>query len=244
VARKCVFCGGERVTKEHVFPDWLKDVLPPGQKLMWHSRRSRAVGSTPEDPEIWEGPTLETEVKRVCHTCNHEWMSDLEGDAKPILIPMILGKPARLSVPNQEIVAAWGFKTFLMLHLLHKQKIPTTHYKWLHDHNRPPESVRISIGEWAGSIDVARYDLTGSAPTPDPTSDRPNDMTEYRFSFNVGHLVYAGFGEMGLARTGGALVSEARFYVAEIWPTVAAITWPPSRLITDDVWRAIHPTPL
>lgn len=208
---------------------------------MWHSRRERTAGAPVEAPEVWEAPAKETGVKRVCATCNNEWMSDLEKRAKPLIGWMILGKPIRLSVDDQLAVATWGFKTFLMLNLLHRREgVPLSHYKWLYENGTPPDSVRISIGEHAGDIEKSRYSMTLSVPD-DPPADRPNDATEYRFSFNVGRLIYAGYGQIDLDRSTAILEPEAVVWVAEIWPNDSGVTWPPTQSITNDVWGLLHP---
>jgi hypothetical protein len=130
-------------------------------------------------------------------------MSDLEGEAKPILVPLILGQASTLSPADQQVVATWGFKTFLMLHLLDMRAwIPPAPYAWLRDRGRAPDSVRISIAKFGGRIHTGRYDITGHAPANRPAV-RPQDISEYRFSFNIGLLVYAGLGNVDLKPSRG-----------------------------------------
>jgi len=54
---------------------------------------------------------------KVCENCNSGWMSQLEGAARPILIPLISGAqhPRNLDSAEKEILAKWAFKTAFAL---------------------------------------------------------------------------------------------------------------------------------
>ncbi len=72
--RQCVFCGGRPGSKEHVWPQWLKQVLPP----VPGSRHTEHVHSRGD--EIWRahaGDAAAKVSKYVCHDCNTGWMAQL-----------------------------------------------------------------------------------------------------------------------------------------------------------------------
>jgi hypothetical protein len=53
----------------------------------------------------------------VCETCNNGWMSDLEKEAKPILLPLVEGSRHVSSLGEAErlSIARWAFKTAFMI---------------------------------------------------------------------------------------------------------------------------------
>jgi hypothetical protein len=81
MANACVFCGTttEKITKEHVFPDWISELF------------GREPGGTAEmvesDGSIQAFPTVpfQQQVRVVCKPCNEGWMADLESDVKGFL---------------------------------------------------------------------------------------------------------------------------------------------------------------
>ena len=93
---RCVFCGWEgTLTKEHAWPDWIRDVLPAGH-VKGHSQQHRVAATTGEvtaiTPVLHE-KAANRKVQVVCQReCNGGWMSDLENTAKPLLVPIILGE--------------------------------------------------------------------------------------------------------------------------------------------------------
>jgi hypothetical protein len=108
IKRRCVFCGSSGVSLEHVFPEWIVELLRDklGSGGWTRTRRS----------EKWIQPKLEITVKRVCKPCNNGWMAELEDRARPILSPMIIAKhlPVELPIAAQLTTSRWAFKTALM----------------------------------------------------------------------------------------------------------------------------------
>src|SRR5215831_12421472 len=109
---KCIFCDGFGLSKEHVWSDWLKDVLPstPHYDTWW---RANTI-----DFSDWS-PSFETSVRRrpgplrslkkrvVCQKCNREWMSTVVSRAKSAAREMILGSAIRLSRDEMTNIATW-----------------------------------------------------------------------------------------------------------------------------------------
>ncbi len=56
----------------------------------------------------------DVQVKIVCAACNNGWMSALERAARPIFVRLASGKAHSLSAGDQELLAAWMYKTALM----------------------------------------------------------------------------------------------------------------------------------
>src|SRR5215208_203477 len=93
--RSCIFCGSSPTTKEHVLPAWLSSVLPGEGDFGLERSHERFDGEITGGH--WQASALNLTVRCACAACNHGWMSELEGHAKPLLVPMIQGRPSSLS---------------------------------------------------------------------------------------------------------------------------------------------------
>lgn len=63
----------------------------------------------------WSLKRPELRVKRVCRTCNNEWMSRLESDVKPHLQPLLAGQTHTISYAAQATLSWWVVKTAMAL---------------------------------------------------------------------------------------------------------------------------------
>src|SRR5437879_1861752 len=115
-ALKCIGCGetvsSGKISREDVVPKWLQPHLEmPGIQL---SHRELKEGR--------ERPVREHSLKKfifraVCARCNSGWMSNLECEAKPVLLPLIQGNRLLSSLTSNEklLLARWTFKTAFMI---------------------------------------------------------------------------------------------------------------------------------
>lgn len=112
---KCEGCGneiGNGMSREHVLPQWLhKHVQVEGQTL--DHRVADMAGIRP----LRRHGLKSFVVKVVCAFCNNTWMSALETEAKPVLLPLIEGKRRVEDLSDQEActLARWTFKTAFMI---------------------------------------------------------------------------------------------------------------------------------
>ena len=124
MARRCVFCGrGGPLTREHVIPRWLTDVLPEQARFRGHDQqvvlqppsgaRSRLVLPHREMREPFNAMT----VKAVCGNCNSGWMSGIEEAGRPAISGLVRGEPQELEAADVKAIATWSVKTVLMAQL-------------------------------------------------------------------------------------------------------------------------------
>jgi hypothetical protein len=142
--RKCSFCQSTLTdrSKEHVIPVWLIKYLDiegmeisPNQRTLDGTivdKRKHAVGN------LLLGP--------VCTDCNSGWMSELESNAKSLLIELMEKRKAIDTLNEEErlVLALWTYKTALTLNLSsnYTLKIPTTHFhKFYQKQNILPQRV-------------------------------------------------------------------------------------------------------
>jgi hypothetical protein len=78
--RRCIFCGGTPVTREHIFRSAWRTTLPyvVGERE-WVQHRLTSRRQRPDRP-------FELVVKRTCAGCNNGWMNDLDTHVEPWLL--------------------------------------------------------------------------------------------------------------------------------------------------------------
>ena len=106
-ANTCIFCGGAPLTREHLWPDWLRRELEIKVGFDWRIQQE-SEGSTTRD-HAWTAPPFNQQVRAVCARCNSGWMSDIESAAKPILQALIRADGRQLHRRMQRTLATWGF---------------------------------------------------------------------------------------------------------------------------------------
>src|SRR3954469_13275208 len=84
----CIFCGGTPLSKEHFFAEWMHDYLPPKPSTHYVAG-SDLIGRPGK--MFRPGNVFERHLRVVCKACNSGWMSTLQNEAKPILIPLMQG---------------------------------------------------------------------------------------------------------------------------------------------------------
>lgn len=134
--KRCVFCGSaSRLTREHVFGAWLADIGLSNEPL---SHGVGALNQSLRDIGITQ-PFTRT-VRDVCAACNGGWMSGLEGTAKRVLRPLILGQPAAVLSSDHAAIAAWAQKTALVaMRMLSEEEreagygLPESEYRQLYE---------------------------------------------------------------------------------------------------------------
>jgi hypothetical protein len=113
--RTCRACGAEmkgNASREHILPQWLHPYIELPNVSLEH----KAVNE--EQTTLLRRHGLNNFVfKAICSGCNNGWMSQLEIEVKPILLPLIEEKRSADSLVGDErrIIARWAFKTAFMI---------------------------------------------------------------------------------------------------------------------------------
>ena len=111
---KCIFCERPGVTKQHLWPDRLKKIVPTMQTHNTTIVRNdktlpdRSIVSGKPTPRPYrQGSNLTRQVRRVCRRCNGGWIRELEEAAIAIATPLIIGDRTTLTQSDQAIIARW-----------------------------------------------------------------------------------------------------------------------------------------
>lgn len=108
--RRCIFCGSEDLSEEHLIADWVfrafarsRNPGPLFRGLMADGNQLHLEGGD---------PILTARV--VCQACNNGWMSGIDRAAAEALKPLIQGRSTvTLNGDAQAAVAAWIYKSAL-----------------------------------------------------------------------------------------------------------------------------------
>jgi len=118
IPKQWIFCGEFHVTKEHVIPRWI------GRALDGISTHRVAVSmdinlrdptlSTSTPPRTLQGHIYTRKVRAVCLSCNQGWLSHLEQQVRPLLLPLIADQQVMLTVDELRTLACWVAKTAMV----------------------------------------------------------------------------------------------------------------------------------
>ncbi|HBQ3262870.1 MULTISPECIES: hypothetical protein [Klebsiella pneumoniae complex] len=191
LGKKCIFCKKDsstnKITKEHVFPKWLKKELKETRGLVYTSQYIE--NRKPIDNSKFKKGLhpYDQVVNDVCMVCNNGWMSALESKIKDLLAKLIHGHDIILNEEQCNNFALWSIKTALILSHLEKGRstVPPQHYTTIMNGNIP-DNVSVFIGYYRHDTDFTSRFLRGNINFDSKSSD--DSQTFYLSTFTIGHL--------------------------------------------------------
>ncbi len=156
----CIFCGGKPLTKEHIWPKWLRPYIP--HQLTDHTASSSIIATDriEETRRKWSGDPRNRSVRVVCARCNSGWMSRLQEQSKDYLLPLVSGTACTLGKNRQTALATWCAMSAMTAEFLgdgRRQAISPADRNHLQSKLRPPSPLywRIWIAhyvrrDWVG----------------------------------------------------------------------------------------------
>jgi hypothetical protein len=112
--RQCLFCSLNANSLEDMWPLWITEQFEGSNPITVQAERQGLV------LKPWASRRPELIVRWVCKSCNNGWMSNLEGQVKPLLQPLLSGTGGSLDSGAQSILAVWAVKTAMALEGLDK----------------------------------------------------------------------------------------------------------------------------
>lgn len=235
-SRLCMFCGSGKLTKEHIWPAWAAEHLPDA-----HARdettRLFMGGTVPTDDRTVtrQGSIKHKKLRVVCGPCNNEWMSKIEDDAKPVLLPMLLGQNLFLEEKAQGLLARWvALKVMVAEQSRPADAVISQEERQAFMMQRTiPNGLKIEIAQcgeppWDTALDRHAAHLF-------PVDKRPADLVAAASRKNIQTTTF-GIGQLlvhCIVRAADSidLASLVAFStpLVNVWPlTGSAIVWPPS----------------
>lgn len=231
--RFCIFCGADADSREHIFPNWLNDMIvvdgaDAHQFLvlsgkLTQQRNYRARNSASQTARV------------VCGPCNNGWMSSLELEAKPALGPMIANRMTRLDSPQQLIVARWAIKTAMVAESIqYGENSFTQEERDLTRDGHIPIRPRVSLAGYDMSEQNATRYTRGLGIV---NRDREFFAEFYTHTIQIGHLVLSVRGTPtfdAIDNKSLDTIARPRFMEIPVWPPVEVCEWPPNHVMTEE----------
>ncbi|MGO1160531.1 hypothetical protein ACTOV4_01070 [Brucella sp. C7-11G] len=113
IGKPCLFCGrwGSK-SREHIFPRWMKGSVQSIHETTFHQTTNfdypNNVANIGYGLLKRPGRSLDQTLRVVCRPCNNGWMSRLQNQVKPILLPFVRGAPSLEKMINYHCaVSRW-----------------------------------------------------------------------------------------------------------------------------------------
>ncbi|MEO6013631.1 MAG: hypothetical protein ABIQ30_08620 [Devosia sp.] len=230
------------MSKEHIFPQWMHAHLPK-TGLHRHTRKNEILRRDGPDTQIAtkSGEASSGRLRIVCMHCNNGWMSQLQNEIKPILLPLILGEPSRLNRRAQELLAAWVAMFVFVCEYAGNNPLLVAatdeERRHLMERGEPPSGWRIWLGDyirgtWVGSV------VHTTVPVA-PDGSVPEDFEGSKLKTNVGSTTFVAnrlFVTVFRSRIPEIVHKQylPRHTYPRLWPIVrGAMIWPPKRNVRD-----------
>jgi len=225
---ECAFCDHTgKLTAEHITSQWLNSLFK-GPARAWFG-----VDEAEGKPFRTDGVDFKARV--VCENCNHTWMSDIEGESKRVVTPLITGERQVAITPEvARSIAVYAFKTAVIIDHARRDRTPFFSRRIRHAFRRSrfiPNFVYMWMSPFAEHRDVLRFKSVyneGTAPTG-------HYLNMYTCTCAFGHFA---FQVLAFYQSGNAtLQSNERFnqIAVPFWPQLAPnYVWPRVPMLTAD----------
>lgn len=241
--KRCIFCGRPgKITKEHLFADWLRKYFPRDAStthttahIFWP--KSFISKQPIDDRQTRQGHPGSKKIRAVCRDCNNRWLSQLETWAKKAIPRLMTGERCNLVPSGQTKLATWAVKTAMVAERFkpHDSSIPQNERTWLRDNLRPPDNWFVWIAAYQGDDwhDLAISQIRGglsTTPVPNP------DVAPYYIqatTFGLGHLLITVLGS-SFPTIRDVFSGRELDGAIQIWPQhPRSILWPPNKVFDD-----------
>lgn len=230
----CIFCGSLHTSREHVWPQWVSDVLA--------ERGTFRLEAEQVDVRHWRQTSRDVPLvtKRVCAACNSGWMSQLETHVRPTLEPMLRGYPGRIPSDGQPLLARWIVKTAMVLEhtgaAVRKRFFSQPEHVGVRTGRAMPERLYVwlahvvdpTLAAWASEDDFTFH--LDDHPGTEPGVGYTSTLSAGPFAFQ---LVCLRPHRLLPAAMEADLTSEAGWagYSAQLWPVTPECVWPPGQAL-------------
>jgi len=235
---QCTFCRAEeKLTGEHVFPNWLRTAVGDGGAQYFRRTPNGQV-------KHWATLAYSATVNDVCSTCNSGWMSRIEGAAAPVLLPMLIrGEAVTLDASALRAVSSWAMLRSLVVPLASgPNDVPSDLYRTIEQTHTITPNAAVWLGKLEGTDERTAFFLGTTLNITGTTHAQPDAFVA---TMAIGKLVTRifvltpGRGDLGA-------VSNGPFdaFLVPIWPDVNSAAWPPKTLDVKGYADLIRTLPL
>jgi hypothetical protein len=192
---ECICCGGAiegTRAKEHVLAQWLLEHLGIALETFYQQVVRADDGSTVDERQH---ATQSFVQGRVCSDCNGGWMSDLENQAKSIMIPLIDAKRSVFGLTDEErpLMARWAAKTAYLISYtaVQQDRVGMAHLRSLAKDGTLPASVCVAAAQHAptGKASFVQKNSWLHALADHHLGAAIEETVGYKIGMQFGHLL-------------------------------------------------------
>ena len=152
----CRFCGNSGLTHEHIWNQWLDDLLPTtaGRVESWFIGPPDEFDRAESYSAVKKQGGVHTKsARKYCADCNNGWMALIGEAAKPIATRLIKGDPTLLTLAHQTKLATWLSLTAMVADLQTRMntRFPDSDRQYMFDHRATPLHWYVLLGYYGGS---------------------------------------------------------------------------------------------
>jgi hypothetical protein len=173
------------MSKQHVFPDRLKHVLPRvhGTRQYGaydHIRKGGKTVSEVRQTKENEGSIATSRVRRVCKPCNEGWLNVMEQACFPVVEELIRNEKLSLQVDDQRKLARIATSIAFVCEWISRHYISTTQEERSHFYRtqEPPPGWYVFIGRNASDL-ITPFCLADGIRPVDNGVDGPRRIATY-----------------------------------------------------------------
>lgn len=188
--RKCVFCDDTRLSKEHIFAQWLLKELDIYDKQVSMTHAS-TIGMPISNRQH---PFSKLVNGLVCEKCNNGWMSQLEGDCQNHIINLMnmeeIEKESVFLKEHHVTVAKWAFKNVILLNSAtnYRQLVPKNHYTSLYK-GIIPDNIFIDLSFCRSDSTIEWRQTPGGLVIKDKNIPFDPTTERYTITFQIKNLL-------------------------------------------------------
>lgn len=252
-AGRCIFCGGFKMSKEHIWSDWLtkRGIIPAGESHYQNAivydvdiTKNTATFKYPK-MAIKQGSSAQKKIRKVCKTCNSGWMSGIVDKSISIAEPIINADTVDLDRPSQTTLAAWIALACIMAEYTEEETrvISDFERQFLFKEFKPSNNWLIFIGRHNGAdwLPTRYRHRVFKAFNDDPTNNPlilpvySGQITTYTIqnlaiqAFTATHEILLDIFKEDFSPVG----------MHQIWPPVDNCSWPPTHVLpSEQLWAS------
>jgi hypothetical protein len=236
---QCIFCESTGVTKEHIWSDWLGELIPrreshdQGTAAFDFDRRTKEFRlQQPMSFEKKRGCLSQRKVRKVCLNCNNGWMSRAVDTAKPVVEKLTRGIRCTCSMYDFANLIPWLAITTITQEFISTPDaiyIPIKDRKTVMDTKFPPLDWTIWIGYYGGQAWNVMGHTHYTAKLKDHEWAKVTDCYIQMGTFSVRNLfVHAVTATLpGVVAEYRQFVRDANWNLFQIWPPKSGrMSWP------------------
>jgi hypothetical protein len=243
--KACVFCGvtDQKMSKEHVWPEWVRHLLPPTASPKASSTYTFADTERGMFRQLEKLPPHAIKVRDVCEPCNNGWMNGAEEAVRPLASQM-MGGSSEFGEAEQRELAFWGAMKALVAGRAMRSSdslelIPPEDYRAIcggGETHTPPSGFLVHVARSAWSVRSAPAGFFRLSGLSREGSKEGNEFDGYALTFSMLDLVILVIRVFLTEPTRFVPFDDQRFskVIARVWPiSPEGIVWPPPGAFTE-----------